>query len=157
MLLLILLWTGRALAGQQTESAPSPSESRILTYQVALQETYSLNESHTRGDVRSGWDTQKMDNFYIFYITDRARLANAATTDDYEETQVRRFETVFFISLPVSFLLSFLSTILYREFTGKTESFTNQDYGYIFISSIGISINIAIRDNKIVFHQDVHR
>jgi hypothetical protein len=149
--LLIILWTGSVIAGQTTEPCSPYSESKTFADKGGVQYTHSVFTSHTMDNVHFRNDIQKVNNFYN---VDFLRLANR---NEYEETQIRRFETVFFISLPVSFLLSFLSTILYREFAGKTEYFTEQEYGYIILSSIGISMSIAIRDNRIVFHQNVRQ
>ena len=72
---------------------------------------------------------------------------------DYQETQLRRFETIFFISLPASFLFSFLGLIVYRGVTGTSEAFSQLEYQYLVISSIGISMSIALNDNRAVYRR----
>ena len=72
---------------------------------------------------------------------------------DYQETQLRRFETIFFISLPASFLFSFLGLIVYRGVTGTSEAFSQLEYQYLVLSSIGISMSIALNDNRAVYRR----
>jgi hypothetical protein len=79
----------------------------------------------------------------------------APSAEEYKESQLRRFETIFFISLPASFLLSFLGTLLYRGFGEGSEPFSNQEYGYLALSTIGISLSIAFHDNRTVYQSEV--
>jgi hypothetical protein len=72
---------------------------------------------------------------------------------DYQETQLRRFETIFFISLPASFLFSFLGLIVFRGVTGTSEAFSQLEYQYLVFSSIGISMSIALNDNRAVYRR----
>jgi len=65
---------------------------------------------------------------------------------EYQETSFRRFEIIFFISLPVSFLLTFGGTLLYKQASGNRGNFTNIEYSYLTLSSVGISASVAIRD-----------
>ena len=73
---------------------------------------------------------------------------------DYEETPLRRFEIVFFISLPVSLLITFLGIEGYRVVSGTVGPFTPIEYQYLILSTLGISITVALRDNEVVFLQE---
>ena len=70
---------------------------------------------------------------------------------DYEETPLRRFEIVFFISLPVSLLITFLGIEGYRVVSGTIGPFTPIEYQYLILSTLGISFTVALRDNEVVF------
>jgi hypothetical protein len=70
---------------------------------------------------------------------------------DYEETPLRRFEIVFFISLPVSLLITFLGIEGYRLASGTIGPFTQIEYQYLILSTLGISFTVALRDNEVVF------
>jgi hypothetical protein len=70
---------------------------------------------------------------------------------DYEETPLRRFEIVFFISLPVSLLITFLGIEGYRIASGTIGPFTQIEYQYLILSTLGISFTVALRDNEVVF------
>jgi len=72
---------------------------------------------------------------------------------DYEESQLRRFEIVFFISLPASLFFSLAGAAVYKAASGEPVSFTSLDYGYLLLSSVSISFSIALRDNRMVFHK----
>ncbi len=72
---------------------------------------------------------------------------------DYEETQLRRFEIIFFISLPVSLFFSFAGTALFKAAAEGEINFSSLDYSYILLSSTGISFTIALRDNRIVYRK----
>lgn len=71
--------------------------------------------------------------------------------NDYTESQLRRFEIVFLISLPVSLLLSYLGIQAYRLCDGRTAKFSSMKYRYLFFSSIGISFAVALNDNRITY------
>ncbi len=73
---------------------------------------------------------------------------------DYEESQLRRAEIVFFISMPVSLLITFLGIQAYRGISGRMGSFTSIEYQYLIISTLGISFTIALKDNRVVFWKD---
>ena len=65
-----------------------------------------------------------------------------------EESRLRRSEIIFFISLPASVLLSLLGVIAFRGASRKNEGFSQIEYQYIALSSIGISLSVAMRDVK---------
>jgi hypothetical protein len=71
--------------------------------------------------------------------------------EEYEETPLRRFEIVFFISLPVSLLFSFAGASAYSLGTRGGLRFTTPEYGYILASAMGISLAIALHDQKVVY------
>ena len=73
---------------------------------------------------------------------------------DYEETPLRRFEIVFFISLPVSLLITFLGIEGYRVVSGTVGPFTQVEYQYLILSTLGISFTVALRDNEVVFFKE---
>ena len=75
---------------------------------------------------------------------------------DYQETQLRRFEIIFFISLPASFLFSFLGFTAYRWASGRSGSFTPMEYQYLILSTIGTSLTIAIHDNKMTYRKRIY-
>lgn len=81
---------------------------------------------------------------------------NFEEDDEYKETQLRRFETIFFISLPASFLFSFLGFTAYRWASGRSGSFAPMEYRYLIFSTIGTSLSIAIRDNKVTYRKDLY-
>ena len=65
---------------------------------------------------------------------------------EYRETPLRRFEIIFFISLPVTFLLSTGGTLIFKQASGHRGELNSREYGYILMSSVGLSLSIAIRD-----------
>jgi hypothetical protein len=69
----------------------------------------------------------------------------------YEESPLRRFEIVFFISIPVSLLITFLGIEGYRVFSGQTGGFTPVEYQYMIFSTLGISLGVAFKDQQAVF------
>ncbi len=71
----------------------------------------------------------------------------------YEETQLRRFEIIFFISLPASLFFSFAGAAAFKAATAGEISFSSLDYSYILLSSVGISFTIAFRDNRVVYRK----
>jgi hypothetical protein len=81
-----------------------------------------------------------------------APLADFEEKDrDYTETPLRRFEIVFFISLPVSILFTLAGTAAFKAGQGRPVDFTSTEYSYILVSSLGISFAIALNDNRIVY------
>jgi len=74
----------------------------------------------------------------------------------YRETPLRRFETVFFISLPASALLSFLGVTAYRGAARKTGNFSPSEFIYIALSTIGISLSIAAHDNRSLYGKEIY-
>ena len=81
---------------------------------------------------------------------------NFEEDDEYQETQLRRFETIFFISLPASFLFNFLGFTAYRWASGKSGSFAPMEYRYLIFSTIGTSLSIAIRDNRVTYRKELY-
>ena len=75
--------------------------------------------------------------------------------DEYEETQLRRFETIFFISLPVGAIFSLLGVLAFRGATGLTGPFTQIEYQYVFLSAVSISVSIAFHDNRVIYKKEV--
>jgi hypothetical protein len=65
-----------------------------------------------------------------------------------QETRFRRFEIVFFTSLPASVLLSLLGVIAFRSAAGHSGSFSSVEYGYLALSTVGISLGIAASDSR---------
>ena len=71
----------------------------------------------------------------------------------YQESKSRRFEIIFFISLPASALISMLGVMAFKSATGDMARFSQAEYGYIALSSIGISLSIAVRDSRKVYRK----
>ncbi|HUT66000.1 MAG TPA: hypothetical protein VMZ05_07610 [Spirochaetota bacterium] len=69
----------------------------------------------------------------------------------YEESPLRRFEIVFFISIPVSLLITFLGIEGYRVLSGQIGGFTPVEYQYMIFSTLGISLGVALKDQQAVF------
>jgi len=69
----------------------------------------------------------------------------------YEESPLRRFEIVFFISIPVSLLITFLGIEGYRVLNGQTGGFSPVEYQYMIFSTLGISLGVALKDQQAVF------
>ena len=67
---------------------------------------------------------------------------------DRKETRFRRFEIVFFTSLPASVILSLLGVIAFRNVAGNTGDFSAVEYRYLALSTIGMSLGIAASDLK---------
>jgi hypothetical protein len=82
--------------------------------------------------------------FSVWYVG--AEGVETGTTA--EEPRSRRFETIFFISLPASVLLSLLGVLAFRGASRKSEGFSQIEYQYVVLSSIGISMSVAMRDAK---------
>jgi hypothetical protein len=76
---------------------------------------------------------------------------------DYEETALRRFEIVFFISLPASLLFSLAGAAAFKAGQGDPIDFTSAEYTYILVSSVGISFAIALHDSRVVFGRSKKR
>lgn len=77
--------------------------------------------------------------------TDKIILYNLKR-DDENESLLRRFEIIFFISLPVSTGLSLAGLLGYRTISGRNGSFSGAEYMYLALSSTGISLSIAFND-----------
>jgi hypothetical protein len=71
--------------------------------------------------------------------------------EDYEETQLRRFEIIFFISLPITLALSFAGLSAYKTAVRSWGSFETHDYAYLALSSFSLSFSVALHDNRVVF------
>lgn len=65
-----------------------------------------------------------------------------------EEAGSRRFEVVFFTSLPVTILISLLGVVAFRSAAGHTGDFTSAEYTYLALSSVGMSFYIAASDSR---------
>ncbi|MFW6180236.1 MAG: hypothetical protein ACOC8N_00700 [Spirochaetota bacterium] len=70
---------------------------------------------------------------------------------EYRESPLRRFEIVFFISLPASLLFSLAGASAFSLGSEGALRFTSPAYGYILVSSVGISLALALRDHKVVY------
>ncbi|MGQ9616967.1 MAG: hypothetical protein ACUVWJ_11285 [Spirochaetota bacterium] len=71
----------------------------------------------------------------------------------YSESQFRRFETIFFISLPAGVILTLAGIGAFRAGSGLTGGLRPIEYQYLILSACGISFTIAIRDNRIVYRK----
>ncbi|HEB30997.1 hypothetical protein LCGC14_1032910 [marine sediment metagenome] len=74
---------------------------------------------------------------------------------EYDETQLRRFETIFFISLPAGVIFSLLGVLAFRGAAGIAGPFTSIEYQYIFLSTVSISLSIAFHDNRVVYKKEM--
>lgn len=83
---------------------------------------------------------------YEFDFTDK--------DSDYEETPLRRFEIIFLISLPISLLITFLGVEGYRVLGGQVGAFTPVEYRYLLLSTVGISLGVALTDQQAVFMKE---
>lgn len=70
---------------------------------------------------------------------------------EYRESPLRRFEIVFFISLPASLLFSLAGASAFSLGSRGSLRFTSPEYGYILVSSVGISLALALHDNRVVY------
>ncbi len=93
--------------------------------------------------------TEVLPNFSISYQFE-------SENSRYNETPLRRFETVFFISLPASALLSFLGVTAYRGAARKTGNLSPSEFLYIALSTIGISLSIAAHDNRSLSGKEIY-
>ena len=70
---------------------------------------------------------------------------------EYEETPARRFEIIFLISLPMTLALSFAGLAAYKAASGTWGDYQNADYVYLSLSTISLSLSVAIRDHRVVY------
>ena len=73
---------------------------------------------------------------------------------EYEETPFRRFEIVFFISIPLTLALSFAGLLTYKAAAGTWKgwgNFENVDIMYLSLSTISLSLSVAIHDHRVVY------
>jgi hypothetical protein len=94
------------------------------------------------------------DNFNQYYQYSEVVVVPFSFEDKdigYEETQLRRFEIIFFISLPVTFILSLAGLGAFKLASGSSEGFRSIDYQYIALSSVALSFAVALHDNRVVF------
>jgi hypothetical protein len=70
---------------------------------------------------------------------------------EYRESPLRRFEIVFFISLPASLLFSLAGASAFSLGSQGSLRFTSPAYGYILVSSVGISLALALHDHRVVY------
>jgi len=71
--------------------------------------------------------------------------------EDYEETPARRFEIIFFISMPVTLGLSFAGLAAYKLAAGTWGSFETIDYSYLVLSTVSLSFSVAWHDHRVVY------
>jgi hypothetical protein len=76
---------------------------------------------------------------------------------DRDETRFRRFEIVFFTSLPASVLLSLLGVIAFRGAAGGAGGFSAVEYRYLAFSTIGISLALAASDGGNAYGNKTYR
>jgi len=114
----------------------------VPAYTVRAQEAGYMPELKTA--CRS--DTNDPVITYDFDFTDK--------DSDYKETPLRRFEIIFLISLPVSLLISFLGVEGYRVLGGQVGAFTPVEYRYLLLSTVGISLGVALTDQQVVFMKE---
>lgn len=81
------------------------------------------------------------------------QLEEQEKDEGYQESKARRFEIIFFISLPASAIISVLGVMAFKSASGNMAGFSSAEYGYIALSSIGISLSIAIRDSRKVYRK----
>jgi len=70
---------------------------------------------------------------------------------DYEETSARRFEIIFLISIPMTLALSFAGLAAYKAASGTWGDYKNTDYIYLSLSTISLSLSVAIHDHRVVY------
>ena len=71
--------------------------------------------------------------------------------DEYEESPARRFEIIFIISLPMTLALSFAGLAVYKAASDSWGDYQNTDYIYLALSSISLSLSVAIHDHRVVY------
>jgi hypothetical protein len=71
--------------------------------------------------------------------------------EEYEETPARRFEIIFFISMPVTLGLSFAGLSTYKLAADTWGSYGRTDYLYLALSTISLSFSIALHDSRVVY------
>jgi hypothetical protein len=76
---------------------------------------------------------------------------------DREETRFRRFEIVFFTSLPASVLLSLLGVIAFRSAAGHTGGLSAVEYRYLALSTVSMSLCIAASDSRNAYGDKTYR
>lgn len=89
----------------------------------------------------------------LYPLNEEAVIFPSEEDRDYEETEIRRFEIVFFVSLPASILFSLAGIGMFRAGSGRTGNLITPEYGYLLLSSAGISFAIALHDNRAVFRK----
>jgi hypothetical protein len=87
------------------------------------------------------------------YSPNRSLMSFEDKDRDYTESQLRRFEIIFFISLPVSLFFSFAGAAAFKAAAEGEIQFSSLDYSYILLSSIGISFSIGLHDNRVVYRK----
>ncbi len=73
--------------------------------------------------------------------------------NSYSETQLRRFEIIFFISLPASVIFTLAGIGAFRAGTRLSGNLRPVEYQYLVLSACGISLSIALRDNRVVYRK----
>ncbi|MBN2325452.1 MAG: hypothetical protein JXQ30_17135 [Spirochaetes bacterium] len=116
--------------------------STVPAYSVRAQQTDRVPELKAS----YGPDRKHPAITYEFDFTDK--------DSDYEETPLRRFEIIFLISLPVSLLITFLGVEGYRVLGGQVGAFNQVEYRYLILSTVGISLGVALTDQQAVFMKE---
>ena len=70
---------------------------------------------------------------------------------EYEETPARRFEIIFLISIPLTLALSFVGLAAYKAASGTWSDYGTTDYVYLSLSTISLSLSVAIHDHRVVY------
>jgi hypothetical protein len=71
--------------------------------------------------------------------------------EEYEETPARRFEIIFFISMPVTLGLSFAGIAGYKLASGTWGNFQKIEYLYLALSTVSLSFSVALHDHRVVY------
>jgi len=143
LILLIVVWKNTTHAGDM----PFLISSTVVLPSSVIAYNFYAKMKPPPLEVASFW----LGNYHLL-----CRWSFTEDNVEYQETQLRRFETIFFISLPPSFLFSFLGFTAYRGVTGKKGTFTPIEYRYIIFSTIGISLSIAFNDNRITYRKELY-
>jgi hypothetical protein len=97
----------------------------------------------TQGGFSSSWE-----GLQPFQAMPLNTFALPEEEPDRKETSFRRFEILFFTSLPVTTLISLLGVIAFRSAAGHTGDFSAVEYQYLALSTIGMSLYIAVSDSR---------
>jgi hypothetical protein len=70
---------------------------------------------------------------------------------EYEETPFRRFEIIFFISIPMTLALSFAGLAAYKAAAGNWGNYETTDFLYLSLSTFSLSLSVAIHDYRVIY------
>jgi hypothetical protein len=70
---------------------------------------------------------------------------------EYEETPFRRFEIIFFISIPMTLALSFAGLAAYKAAAGTWGNYETTDFIYLSLSTFSLSLSVAIHDYRVIY------